>query len=406
MRQIALLAGLPQAPSRYTPYKNPELARKRQVYVLNRMAEDGYISAEEARRAYDEPLRLGRGPDDSNEGGYYAQYVTNYVKSKYGQELLSGGGLTIYTSMDRTLQKKAENSIKRGLAVLPGKSKSGKKAQAAMVVMEPGSGRVRAVVGGADFGVSQFDRATQARRQPGSAFKPIVYGAAFEQGFTPESILVDEPLSLAGTRGGTAWQPKNFDNLYHGPTTLRTGLVHSRNIIAVKLLQEVGIDRVVGIARNMGIRSRITPDLTLALGSSEVSLLEMAGAYGPFANNGRYAPPILIERILDRHGNILEENQPRKVQALSQRTAKQMDSILQEVIELGTGREARGLKVAAGGKTGTTDGYMDAWFIGYTRKFITGVWVGHDKKKSLGKGASGGQVAAPIWLDFMKQVHE
>ena len=401
--QMALLAGLPQAPSRYTPFKNLELAKKRQAYVLNRMAEDGYITPEDARRAYEEPLSLDRKNDDGLGGEYYAQYVTNYINDKYGPELLTNGGLTIYTGMDRTMQLTANASIQKGLAVLSGENKNGKTPQAAMLVMEPESGKVRALVGGADFNVSQFDRAIQARRQPGSAFKPIVYAAALEKGFTPESILVDEPLSLAGTRRGKDWQPRNFDNRYYGPTSLRTGLIHSRNIVAIKLLQEVGIDSVVRMARDLGIHSKIKPDLTLALGSSEVSLLEMTGAYTPFATNGSYISPILIERIIDRHGNILEENKPRKVRAMSEWTATRMNRMLQDVIAQGTGKSAQGLNVAAGGKTGTTDSYMDAWFIGYTRDYVTGVWVGHDKKISLGKGASGGQVAAPIWLDFMKK---
>jgi penicillin-binding protein 1A len=402
--QMALLAGLPQAPSRYTPFKNLELAKKRQAYVLNRMAEDGYITPEDARRAYEEPLSLGRKNDDGLGGEYYAQYVTNYINDKYGPELLTNGGLTIYTNMDRTMQLTANASIQKGLAVLSGENKNGKTPQAAMLVLEPESGKVRALVGGADFNVSQFDRAIQARRQPGSAFKPIVYAAAMEKGFTPESILVDEPLSLAGTRRGKAWQPRNFDNRYYGPTSLRTGLIHSRNIVAIKLLQEVGIDSVVRMARDLGIHSKIKPDLTLALGSSEVSLLEMTGAYTPFATNGSYIAPILIERIIDRHGNILEENKPQKVRVMSEWTATRMNQMLQDVIGQGTGKSAQGLNVAAGGKTGTTDSYMDAWFIGYTKDLVAGVWVGHDKKISLGKGASGGRVAAPIWLDFMKQV--
>jgi penicillin-binding protein 1A len=402
--QMALLAGLPQAPSRYTPFKNLELAKKRQAYVLNRMAEDGYITPEDARRAYEEPLSLDRKNDNGLGGEYYAQYVTNYVNDKYGPELLTNGGLTIYTGMDRTMQLTANASIQKGLAVLSGENKYGKTPQAAMLVMEPESGKVRALVGGADFNVSQFDRAIQARRQPGSAFKPIVYAAAMEKGFTPESILIDEPLSLAGTRRGKAWQPRNFDNRYYGPTSLRTGLIHSRNIVAIKLLQEVGIDSVVRMARDLGIHSKIKPDLTLALGSSEVSLLEMTGAYTPFATNGSYISPILIERIIDRHGNILEENKPRKVRAMSEWTATRMNRMLQDVIAQGTGKSAQGLNVAAGGKTGTTDSYMDAWFIGYTKDLVAGVWVGHDKKNSLGKGASGGRVAAPIWLDFMKQL--
>ena len=248
-----------------------------------------------------------------------------------------------------------------------------------MVVMETVTGKVRAVVGGVNFTTSQFDRAIQARRQPGSAFKPIVYAAALEKGFTPESVLADEPLSLAGASRGKTWEPKNFDNRYHGPTTLREGIVQSYNIVAIKLLQEIGVDSVVKMARDLGIYSKIKPDLTLALGTSGMSLLEMTGAYSAFANHGSFTPPVFIERILDRHGNILEENTPRKVRVMSERSANQMDQMLQEVISQGTGIQAKGLKGKAAGKTGTTDQNMDAWFIGYTSSFLAGVWVGHEK---------------------------
>jgi penicillin-binding protein 1A len=401
--QMALLAGLPQAPSRYSPLKNRGIAKKRQAYVLNRMAEEGYITPEAARNAFKEPLSLYASPEESFSAGYYMQQVSKYVRSKYGQEMLATGGLTVYTCLDRGIQERAMTSIRRGLAALTGKQKNGKNPQAAMVVMETGTGKVRAVVGGVDFAASQFDRATQARRQPGSAFKPIVYGAALEKGFTPDSILMDEPLSLAGASQGRTWEPKNFDNRYHGPTTLETGLIHSRNIVAIKLLMEVGTSRVVKMAKDLGIHSELKQDLTLALGSSGVSLLEMTGAYSAFANHGNYRPPVFIEKIIDRHGNILEENSFEKVKAMSKKTANQMDYMLQEVIRRGTGRNAQGLKGSAAGKTGTTDHNMDAWFIGYSRDFLAGVWVGHDKKIALGKDASGGQVAAPIWLDFMKR---
>jgi penicillin-binding protein 1A len=404
--QIAVLAGLPQAPSRYSPLKDEELTKKRQAYVLNRMAEDGYITPEAARKAYDEPLDVSQSHDDSFDGEYYYQEVMNQVSRRYGQELLATGGLTIYTCLDRSLQQGAQAAVRRGLAGLSGDRDTGNSPQAAMVVMETGSGRVRAVVGGADFATSQFDRAIQARRQPGSSFKPIVFAAALERGFSPESTLVDEPLSLAGIRRGKPWEPKNFDNLFYGTISLQTGLVQSRNIIAIKLLQAVGIEGVVSLAKNLGITSRIKPDLTLALGSSEVSLLEMTGAYTAFANQGNYTPPVFIERIIDRDGKILEENSPRKIRVMSERTAQQMDQMLQQVIQQGTGKQAKGLKSVAAGKTGTTDRFMDAWFIGYTSDFVTGVWVGHDRNMSLGKDGSGGHVAAPIWLDFMKRAEQ
>jgi penicillin-binding protein 1A len=401
--QMALLAGLPQAPSRYSPIKNMKIAKKRQAYVLNRMAEEGYITAEAARKAFKEPLTLNSSRNGVSGMEYYVQQVRNYVSSKYGREMLTTGGLTIYTFLDRRTQQRAMASIQKGLAAFSGTQKKGKNPQAAMVVMETGTGKVRAVVGGVDFAASQFDRAIQARRQPGSAFKPVVYAAALEKGFTPGSVFMDEPISLAGASRGKTWEPKNFDNRYHGQTTIEAGLIHSRNIVAIRLLQEVGINRVVRLARDLGISSKIKPDLTLALGSSGISLLEMTGAYRAFANHGSYSPPVFIEKIIDRHGNILEEHFPGTVQAMSAETANQMNHMLQEVIRQGTGRKAQGLKSTAAGKTGTTDHNMDAWFIGYTRDFLAGVWVGHDRKVSLGKEASGGQVAAPIWLDFMKQ---
>ena len=403
LAQMALLAGMPQSPSRYSPFKDMELAKNRQAYVLNRMVEEGYISPEAARKAFKESLALRTARDEYSGGEYYVQQVSNYISSKYGQEKLATGGLTVYTCLDTAIQNSAEVSIKKGLAALSGEQKNGKTPQAAMVVMETATGKVRGIVGGVDFGTSQFDRAIQARRQPGSAFKPIVYATALERGFRPDSVLIDEPLRLPGASRGRTWEPKNFDDRFHGPTTLEDGLVYSRNIIAIKLLQEAGINNVISMSRDLGIHSKIKPDLTLALGSSGISLLEMTSAFSAFANHGNYIKPVFIEKIIDRHGRVLEENSSDRSRAMSERTANQVDHMLQEVISRGTGKKAQGLKETAAGKTGTTDNNMDAWFIGYTRYFLAGVWVGHDMKRSLGKDASGGQVAAPIWLDFMKQ---
>jgi len=388
--QAALLAGLPQAPSRYSPLKDIKTAKKRQAYVLNRMAEEGYISAEAARKAFKDNLFLNTDREYSFGSEYYVQQVSNYVSAKYGKETLATGGLVIHTCLDPALQQSAMTAVQRGVAALNTAQGKGENPQAAMLVMETGTGKVRAVVGGVDFLASQFDRAIQARRQPGSAFKPIVYAAALEKGFTPDSVFMDEPISLAGASRGKTWEPKNFDNRYHGLTTLKTGLIQSRNIVAIKLLQEVGINRVARMAKDLGIRSKLKPDLTMALGSSGISLLEMTGAYSAFANHGSYTPPVFIEKIIDRHGNILEENSSGKIRVMSEKTADLMDHMLQEVIRQGTGRQAQGLKRTAAGKTGTTDNNMDAWFIGYTRDFLAGVWVGHDKEMSLGKHVSGG----------------
>jgi penicillin-binding protein 1A len=407
LAEIALLAGLPQAPSRYSPLNNFNRAKDRQAYVLNRMVEEGYVSAATARMAFDQQLELSTSKETADGAEYYLQQVSNYVIKKYGQEMLTTGGITIYTCLNPVLQQNGITAIKKGVNAYKNKKRGRNKPQAALVAMETDTGRIRALVGGTDYTVSQFDRATQARRQPGSAFKPVVYAAALERGFSPNSIIDDSPLALKGAKRGKIWRPQNFDNRFGGPTTLREGLIHSRNIVAIKLLQEVGIEPVVKLARKLGISSEITADLTLALGSSGVSLLELTGVYTAFANHGRYARPILIEKIVDHAGNVLEENRPKLNKVLSRQTADYVDSMLQGVIKNGTGKKAQGLKVTAAGKTGTTDRYMDAWFIGYTSQLVTGVWMGHDRKISMGAGASGGRVAAPIWLDFMKKArHE
>lgn len=257
------------------------------------------------------------------------------------------------------------------------------------------------MVGGADFSDSQFNRAVQARRQPGSAFKPIVYAAALAKGLTPATRIDDSPLRLPGSAPGDTWMPKNFDKKFHGPTTVRDGLINSRNIVTIKLLQKTGIKPTITLARQLGIHSALSKNLSLALGSSEVTLLELTAAYAPFSNGGKAVRPIFIDKIIDRDGKILEKNKPLLTPAITNRIAYQMTLMLKGAIEEGTGRNARGLKVPAAGKTGTTDQNRDAWFIGYTQKLVTGVWVGHDQKRSLGKGATGGRIAAPIWLDFM-----
>jgi penicillin-binding protein 1A len=406
LAQTALLAGLPQAPSRYSPFTDLQGAKRRQAYVLNRLAEEGYITADAARKAFDAPLSLSPGEREYPGTEYYVQWISNYISARYGQEQLTGGGLTVYTSLDPSIQQKAMRAVRKGLELFRGGGRQRKIPQGAMVVMETGTGRVRATVGGFDFETSQFDRAVQARRQPGSAFKPIVYAAALENGFTSDAVIMDEPLKLTGAGLGRVWEPKNFDNRYLGPVTLTEGLVQSRNIVAIKLLRETGIRKTVRMAEALGIRSKLKPDLTLALGSSGISLLEMTGAYSAFANHGRYRAPVFVERILDRHGEIMEENLPSQVRVMSSKTADRVDRMLQAVISRGTGREAGGLRGRVAGKTGTTDNNMDAWFIGYTDDFLAGVWVGHDRRRSLGENGSGGKVAAPIWLDFMKRAAE
>jgi penicillin-binding protein 1A len=404
LSEISILAGLPKAPSRYSPFKHYDLTKKRQAYVLNRMAEEGYITPTMARKAYQKALLWGGPPEFHPESKYFTQYIRNYITRKYGKKMLRSGGLKIHTTLDLDLQQLATAAISKGAArwAVRRTSKNKKLPQAALVAIENSTGKVRALVGGIDFNRSQFNRATQAKRQPGSAFKPIIFTTAFDNGYTPASIIEDSPLLLPGAANGSRWKPRNFNGQYYGDTTLQTGLIHSRNIVAIKLLQQLGIPAVIEQAKKMGISSPLRRDLSLALGSSEVSLLELTASYTAFPNLGNVVQPLFITQIKDRNNKILEKNSTISHKVLSPEAAYQTNNILQKVIQEGTGRRAWGLDEASAGKTGTTDSYMDAWFIGYTQEMVTGVWLGFDRNLSLGNNETGGKACAPIWLDFMK----
>lgn len=397
--EISILAGLPQAPSRYSPFKHFEKAKARQAYVLNRMAEDGYITPTAARKAYNDPLLWATQAGPPSVAEYFVQQVKNYVSDTYGKNLLNQGGLKIYTTLDLNLQKNAATAIQQGIAQWKIRQpQGGEPPQSALVSIETATGRVLAMVGGTEFKASQFNRATQARRQPGSSFKPIIYATAFGKGYTPNSIIDDAPIEFK--TGSGIWRPKNYNDKFAGPTTLRNALIHSNNIVTIKLLQNVGTKPTIQLAHDMGIASPLEANLSLALGSSVVSLLELTAAYAVFADSGQFRAPILIDRIIDRNGKVLEQfaNKPRQV--LDERVAYQITYLLKGVIEEGTGKKAKGIPFA-GGKTGTTDQNIDAWFIGYTPRLVTGVWVGYDKLKTLGKKETGGQAAAPTWQAFM-----
>ncbi len=404
LQEMAILAGLPQAPSRYSPFKHYNQAKKRQGYVLNRMAAEGFISTSAAQKAFATPLYWAPQKKYFNHARYYLAHIRQIITKQYGHHLLSTGGLTIETTLDLHLQEQASISVEKGITSWALRSGKGKKTtpQGALVSIEKGTGYVRALIGGINFQRSQFNRATQAKRQPGSAFKPFVFGQAFNTKFNPASIIIDAPLNLPGHKKHT-WQPKNFSNKNFGPTTLYTALVKSRNIVTIKLLQKIGIGSLVSLAKQSGIKTILHPNLSLALGASEVSLLEITSAYSIFANGGKYSPPIFITKIYDRYNRLLEHNIPRQKQVLDSRAAYQVTRILQDVIRSGTGKKAWGLPGHSAGKTGTTDANMDAWFIGYNPQLITGVWIGFDLKKSLGRRETGGLTCGPVWLDFMKK---
>jgi len=404
LAEFSLLAGLPQAPSRYSPFKNYQMAKTRQAYVLNRMAEEGFITDSLAKKAYRQPLLWGTPHDEFKDAAYFLQHVSNYISRQYGDQALQEAGLSIKTTIDLQLQQQATRAVRKGIAQWAARHPQKKHGlpQAALIAVENKTGNILAMVGGHNFENSQFNRASQARRQPGSAFKPVIFAAALELGLTPASIIVDEPLHLGTTSSRDEWKPSNFSGKHYGPTTLCAALVHSRNIVAIKLLQNLGIDPVTRLAANLGIQSKLKPNLSLALGSSEVSLLELTSAYSAFANQGEFIKPEFIVSIHDRHGKILEKEKRYSTKIISKESAYQVTYMLQAAIKEGTGKNAKGLKSESAGKTGTTDNYVDAWFIGYSPTITTGVWMGFDRKYSLGNRETGGKACAPIWLDFMR----
>jgi len=268
--------------------------------------------------------------------------------------------------------------------------------------MDVDTGFMRAMTGGYDFETSEFNRAVQARRQPGSAFKPIIYAAALDKGYTPATRLIDAPLIWNAPELDLKWKPTNFDNRFLGPVTLREALTHSRNVVTIKILRDIGVRYAADYADRLGITAPLALDLSMALGSSGVSLLELTRAYGAFASGGNLVEPIFIRRIEDRDGITIDESEPASWSVLSPETAYLVTNLLTGVVREGTGRRVRSLGRPCAGKTGTTNDFIDAWFIGFTPELTAGVWIGFDQERSLGSKETGSRAACPVWLDFMK----
>jgi len=275
-------------------------------------------------------------------------------------------------------------------------------AQSALLSIEAETGIVKVMIGGRNFKESQFNRAIQSRRQPGSAFKPIIYTAALDKGYTAATEIIDSPIVFDDPTNDFTWKPKNYGKKFYGPTLLREALAKSRNVVTIKILQDIGIDYAIDYARKLGITAPLSHDLSIALGSSGVSLLEIVDAYSVFANSGYLIEPSFVTKIVDRNGKILEEMNPSRKKVIEKSTAYIMTSLLEEVVQNGTGKRVKALGRPAAGKTGTTNNLFDAWFVGYTPELITGTWVGYDDKRSLGKGETGSRAASPIWLGFMQ----
>jgi penicillin-binding protein 1A len=408
--EAALLAGLPRAPTRSSPYRDFFAATERQRYVLRRMFREKFIDRSTYQEALESPVRLAPSPDlNSQVAPYFVEHIRRSVGDQFGFDPLLQGGLQIHTSLDASLQTAAQSAVREGLNELrlrlKGKNEDSNdkaEAQAALVALDPRTGYVRALVGGYDFALSQFNRAMQARRQPGSAFKPIIYSAALENGFSELSIIQDGPLSFRMS-AGKYWRPQNYQNRFFGPVTLRTALAHSLNSVAVRLVDRLGVERVIRQARKLGIESRLEKNLSISLGSSSVSLLELVNAYGVFAAGGVRAEPVFIVKVTDRDGKTLHETRPRSTRALSPEVSFVLTDMLRNVVQSGTGRGADHLGVPVAGKTGTSSEFRDAWFVGYTPSLSAGVWIGYDDLRPLGDKETGGRTALPIWLAFMKE---
>ncbi len=410
LAEAALLAGLPRSPSRNSPYRDFFAATKRQRYVLRRMLQEKFINEAAYQEALQTPVRLSPAPAlNSQIAPYFVEYVRRVIGDRYGFGPLLQGGLQIYTTLDGDVQLAAQKALREGLNEIrlrvrkksrtPPRDAQGE-VEGALLAMDPRTGMVRALVGGYDFYQSQFNRALQAKRQPGSAFKPIIYSAALEAGYSELSIVPDAPLVFR-MAPGKFWRPQNYDNRFVGPVTLRSALAHSLNSVAIRLAQRVGLERVIQQARKLGIESPLEKNLSLALGSASVSLLEMVRAFGVFAGGGNLAEPLFILKVTDRYGNVLEESEPTSKAVLSPEIAYVLTDMLKNVVQSGTARAAAKLGPNVAGKTGTTSDFRDGWFIGYTPEFVAGVWVGYDDHRPLGDKETGANTALPIWLNFM-----
>lgn len=395
--QIALLASLPKAPSAYNPFKKPDIAIKRRNIVLQKMLEEGFITREQYNEALKEAL-----PEHPYwrkfEAPYFVETLRQELESKYGERLYKDG-LRIYSTIDYNLQKKAEEAVRNGLIEIHKRVKP--QVQASLIAIDLKTGYVKALVGGNDFWETQYNRVFSLR-QPGSAFKPFVYAVALMDGWSPDDTILDSPVSFPGSVQGKSWSPKNYNNEYHGEVPLRKAIALSLNAATVRLASQVGIKNVVEFAEQCGLTTKIHPYLSTALGASDVKPIELTAAYSVFAT-GKKIKPVFYEKITDHNGITIEENKSEIQQILPEEIVEQMRELLQEVVLSGTAQKAKELGREVYGKTGTTNDFSDAWFVGFDDNLLVGVWVGRDNHKPIGAKEAGARAALPIWIDFMKQ---
>jgi penicillin-binding protein 1A len=402
--QAAMLAGLPAAPSDYSPFVNLERAKERQQHVLDRMVASDFISQDQMDAELARPLGLiNERPTglQSYKYPYFTTYVTHLLETQFGTQATFEGGLQVYTTMDPAMQSAAQSAVDWGIT--QGKSEGVGANEGALVAIRPSTGEILAMVGGAGpFTLSnQFNRAWQARRQPGSSFKAYVYTAAIDSGMPPTATIDDSPVSYP-MGDGTRWAPKDDDNRFMGPITLRYALAQSRNVVAVKLAEQLGIDRVIEYAKRMGVKAPLEANLSLALGTSGVAPLDQAAGYATLANAGIHIDPTPIRIVRDSFGTpVLDNSYPQQTEVVSAGTAYVVTSMLESVINEGTGYPNAQIGRPAAGKTGTTSDFRDAWFVGFTPDLVAAVWIGNDDYRRMNE-SYGGNIPARIWARFMK----
>ena len=407
LSEAAMLAGLISAPEEYSPFVNYKLAKERQEIVLKRMKELKWITPDQETAARGEKIKLGK---ITSFGGSQVPYVTQAVVQeltrRFGRDAVVKGGMRVQTTIDLKMQRIAEETVKAWHERLynQGLFYDRDEGQIALAAVDPRTHFVKAMVGGVDYEKSQFNRAIQARRQPGSSFKPFIYYAAFASGkYTPDSVVYDSPV---GYRDGDGYYyPQNYGGGFSGAVSIRRALESSLNVPAVKLGQEVGLNKVIEICRVLGIRSPMEPVVSLPLGAVDLTPLEMAGAFATFANNGWHSDTTFIVQVTDSSGNVLLDNTPKPKLVLNSWAAASVNSALQGVINNGTARAAQ-LGRPAAGKTGTTSSERDIWFVGYVPQLSVAVWMGNDNYRPMSYGATGGTIVAPVWRDFMSQALE
>ena len=391
--ECALLAGVQKNPGRYNPWGASAKVVGRRDVVLTRMVDLKIITPRQKKKLRDERVTFAQ----KGQSSFYLSQIRNKLIERYGKDIIERGGLEVTAAMDLNLQKLAEKTLRDGIRRIS------PELQGALVSMDLATGDLLAVVGGVDYSKSSYNRALIARRQPGSSIKPLIYAAALEKGFTAAGIWDDTPVAYNSGNYET-WKPLNYGNEQHGALSLRQALAHSSNVVTVKLLEAIGVPYFVDFARKMGLTLRTPNDLSLALGTDEVTLHDLVQAYTPLANGGLRTESRTIIRIYDQNRKAMTEIPPAVAPVLSPAAAFITTRMMKDVMVYGTAKSLKGFnrEYPSGGKTGTTDDYRDAWFVGYTPRVITGIWAGYDKPRPGGRGFTGGAVCAPIWEQFMR----